>query len=86
MAQFRATIKGQRGEASRLGSKKTGIVANVNGWTTGIRIEAGHVDGRDVFRVFATSGSGRTHSDTLLGTLTQDQGGINAWGWLPEEP
>lgn len=57
MAQFRATIKGQRGEASRLGSKQSGIVAEVNGWNKGIKIYASHRDGKDVFEVYLTGGS-----------------------------
>jgi hypothetical protein len=31
MAQFRGTLHGQRGEASRLGSKKSGLTARVDG-------------------------------------------------------
>lgn len=34
MARFRATIRGQRGQASRLGSAASGIVANINGWNS----------------------------------------------------
>lgn len=58
MAQFRASISGQRGEASRLGSKNSGITAYVNGWTAGVRVIAEHVDGKDRFGVYRTNGSG----------------------------
>ena len=57
MAHFRATIQGQRGLVSRLGSKKSGIVATVDGWHRGVRIKAGHVNGQDVFTVTLTGGS-----------------------------
>ena len=59
MAQFRATIKGSRGVASRLGTKKSGIVCSVNGWNSGIRVEAFYDkdSGQDVFTVFETGGS-----------------------------
>jgi len=38
MAQYRAVIKGSRGEASRLGHKSSGIRAEVNGWNLGILV------------------------------------------------
>ncbi len=59
MARFRATIQGQRGAASRLGSAKSGITATVNGWNAGIRVSAcpGNMQGQDVFMVEVTYGS-----------------------------
>lgn len=56
MAQFRATVQGQRGQASRLGSKRSGLRAAVNGWDSGIYVEAAH-DDKDKFYVYATGGS-----------------------------
>jgi hypothetical protein len=77
MAQFRATISGQRGEASRLGSKNSGMSALVNGWNSGVRVEARHIDGMDCFDVYATGGSHKATHDTFLGT-------VNAFGvWFP---
>lgn len=38
MARYRATIKGQRGQASRLGGPASGIAASVNGWNLGIGV------------------------------------------------
>lgn len=74
MAQFRATIEGQRGEASRLGSKASGITARINGWNGGVRVEAAHRDGKDYFDVYATGGSG--HGDQFaagyLGTVDDE--------------
>ena len=68
MAQFRATIQGQRGQASRLGSTKSGIEARVNGWRGGVSVRA-FVDenGKDRFNIFATSGSRGARSAYLVG-------------------
>jgi hypothetical protein len=78
MAQFRATIHGQRGEASRLGSKKTGITAHVNGWDAGISVYAAHQNGRDAFEVRLTTGSNGYGSSRTLGTLVNTDKG-NIW-------
>lgn len=66
MAQFRSIIRGQRGEASRLGSKQSGMRADVNGWHTGATVKIDHVDGRDRVQVFRTSGSGQGQSTILV--------------------
>lgn len=66
MAQFRAVIQGQRGHASRLGSKNSGISASVNGWTAGVDVVAVHVAGKDVFRVYRTGGSGHADGRELV--------------------
>lgn len=66
MAQFRSIIRGQRGEASRLGSKQSGMVAHVDGWHTGATIRIDHVDGRDRVSVYRTSGSGHGQSTIMV--------------------
>lgn len=59
MAQFRGTVSGQRGEASRLGSKNSGLTVTANGWNAGVTVRARVNDeGCDVFDVYATGGSG----------------------------
>ncbi len=75
MAQFRATIQGRGGEVSRLGHKKTGIAVVVNGWDSGILVEAAFdkVLDRDVFQIFATSGSKRTALDKPIGHVVGRQ-------------
>lgn len=66
MAQFRGTVRGQRGLASRLGSKKSGLIATANGWETGARISITHdADGRDRVRVYRNGGS-NGGGETLL--------------------
>ena len=70
MAQFMGYVKGQRGEATRLGSKNSGLVVRANGWESGIKVEATvDIEGRDVFWVEITGGSNKGKSATLLGKL-----------------
>lgn len=57
MAQFRGTVEGQRGPASRLGSKSSGLRVSANGWHVGATVMLRHVNGRDVVTVYRTSGS-----------------------------
>lgn len=77
MAQFRAVIRGQRGEASRLGNKKSGLTAVVNGWDSGVRVEAWHVDNADAFHVYATKGSNNNGPTVYLGYVDA------VGGWHP---
>lgn len=71
MAQFRAIIRGQRGEASRLGSKNSGLHASINGWDGGVRVVASHRDGHDHFEIYATSGSNGGRSDAPIGCVDE---------------
>ena len=58
MAHFRGTVKGNAGEASRLGEDR--LVTTANGWNTGVRVEAARLpDGTTQFSVFLTGGSNR---------------------------
>jgi hypothetical protein len=57
MAHYRAVIHGSRGEASRLGTKKSGIKAIVNAWDIGVTVEARYENGANIFRVYKTGGS-----------------------------
>lgn len=57
MAHFRATIKGMRGEASRLGSRDSGLNVTCNGWRDGVHVAADVVDGEDVFNIYSNGGS-----------------------------
>lgn len=59
MAHFRASLQGQRGTTSRLGSKASGLDVRVNGWNRGIRVTARYdaTAGEDVFEVLSTGGS-----------------------------
>ena len=46
-----------RGEATRMGHKSSGISGHIRGWNIGARVECSHEDGKDVVRVYKTSGS-----------------------------
>lgn len=84
MAHFRGTIKGQRGEASRLGGKNSGITANINGWDAGVRVVAFERNGVDCFDVYQTGGSNGGFTTVYLGQvvggkfLTPDRNGTAA--------
>lgn len=68
MAQFRAMIQGQRGEASRLGSKKSGLRAYVNGWNKGVSVYLQYDEktGQDVVEVYKTGGSNNGSHPELI--------------------
>ena len=57
MARFYASIQGNRGEATRMGTKTSGIGGHIRGWNVGARIEIRHVAGKDVVQVYRTGGS-----------------------------
>ena len=60
MAQYRGSVSGGRGQASRLGHKTTGMTTECNGWNVGVKCVATYNDktGKDEILVYATSGSG----------------------------
>ncbi len=66
MAQFYGDIQGNRGEATRMGTKESGISAHVRGWNVGARVIVAHEDGRDVVQVWATSGSHGREASKLI--------------------
>ncbi len=52
MAQFRGTLQGTRGLASRLGSKGSGLIVNAASWSGAIETRLfTDADGRDMFEV-----------------------------------
>lgn len=67
MAQYRGTVSGQRGTASRLGSKSSGLTVTANGWDIGARVVVNHEDGRDSVSVFLTHGSNNGGHAQCLG-------------------
>lgn len=71
MAQFMAKMQGQRGSASRLGSKSSGLTVSANGWNVGVKVEASHRTGRDTFDVYITGGSNNP-TGALVIRLTED--------------
>ena len=76
MSHFYAEIQGNRGLASRQGSKNSGIWGHIRGWNSGIEVR-GYVNefGQDVFEVYQTGGSNGCTSDRHITTLVnQGQG------------
>ena len=79
MSHFYGTLKGIRGEASRCGSKGSGIVTHAASWKGAIRVEVYHDEktGRDKFRVDETQWHGHGVSRLLaqgdLGDHTADR-------------
>lgn len=52
MAHFRGEIRGQRGEASRLGSKQSGLTVAAQAWDGQVVTRLWHENGRDYVRVY----------------------------------
>jgi hypothetical protein len=70
VAHFMGTVRGTRGEASRLGSPKSGLQVKANGWRSGVRVRAFvDADGRDCFQVHVTGGSGYGPGERLIATV-----------------
>ena len=65
MAHFYGTLKGNRGMTSRLGTKASGMEANIKGWSVGVRVYISHERGKDVIRVYSTGKQG-TYTDMKL--------------------
>ena len=76
MAQFRGTIKGNRGGTSRLGSKSSGLQVRADGWQSGVKVEAHHNGTRDIFRVFSTGGSFSDFGYLVCEIYKDDEGKI----------
>jgi hypothetical protein len=78
MAQFRGTVDGNRGGASRLGTKASGLDTTANGWNTGARVVLTHNDetGKDVVRVYRTYGSNAHRSSVLIAEWHEGEGTV----------
>ena len=81
MAHFRATVQGNRGEASRLGTKGSGINAHIDGWNSGIRVVAfyNEANKRDEFSLYFTSGSNGYGTSVSIGRVYEDDKGNMVW-------
>lgn len=71
MSQFYAEIQGNRGGASRGGSKNSGIDGHLRGWSNGVRVVGRHnkETGKDEFSVYKTSGSNGSKPEELIATV-----------------
>ena len=72
MARFYATIQGNRGEASRMGTKDSGISGHIRGWNIGASVYMSvGLDGKDICTVYITSGSSGSGKEEHLRTFTE---------------
>lgn len=74
MSHFYGDLSGNRGEATRCGTKSSGIAAHVRGWSFGVRAHVFYDEETDTdhARVYLTSGSRGDYSDKYLGTFSLD--------------
>ena len=75
MARFYATMQGQAGPASRIGSPNSGISAHPRGWHVGVQVHGRDEEGEDVFYLYATGGSSGAYGSTFIGTVRRDENG-----------
>ena len=72
MAHFYAEIQGNRGEATRMGSKASGIQGHIRGWDVGARVSCYYDESldEDRVRVTLTNGSGYGSESKYLGDFS----------------
>lgn len=75
MAHFYASIKGRAGEATRMGSKKSGIQGHIRGWHIGCQARCWHDEetGLDKVTIYVTRGSSNESVCKCLGTFTEGE-------------
>ena len=75
MAQFYASIEGNRGEATRMGTKASGIKGHIRGWRVGVRAECYHdaKTGKDEIFVYSTAGSNGGKRDEQIAPLIEGE-------------
>jgi len=71
MAQFYAEIKGNRGKASRMGTKSSGMWAHIRGWDIGVSVSCFHKNGKDHIVVWKTGGSNSSMNEDLLAEIIE---------------
>lgn len=72
MGHFYGGVHGNRGEATRLGTKNSGLKAFANGWDIGVDVKLRYDKEKDedVVYVTLTSGSAGNASSKSLGRFT----------------
>jgi len=68
VSHFYADIQGNRGKATRGGSKESGIQGHIRGWSVGVRVYVKYdkESDRDIVTVYKTSGSNGNSSSELI--------------------
>ena len=74
MSHFYASIQGSRGEATRQGTKDSGMYGHIRGWDRGVRVECVYnsAEDKDVFHVTMTGGSTGRNRSEYLATIHED--------------
>ena len=72
MSRFYASIEGQaKTQATRQGSKNSGITGHIRGWDLGIKVEgkSDRTDNLDTFNIWITGGSNNHYQTDFLCTV-----------------
>lgn len=78
MAHFYGTVKGNRGQASRLGTKASGLKVTADGWTLGgMMTMYQDSEGNDHIDFFLDGGSGGSVNKVLAQFVVKDDHIIN---------
>lgn len=74
MSQFYASIQGSRGEATRQGTKSSGIEGHIRGWHTGafVVVYYDKETKQDHVRVYKTTGSHNRGAKQLIAEWDED--------------
>lgn len=73
MSRFYASIQGSKGQATRQGTKNSGIQGHIRGWNVGARVFCSvNDDGKDEVTLILTSGSNGRKSDKAIGTFREE--------------
>lgn len=75
MSRFYASIKGNRGEATRCGAASSGMVGHIRGWNIGVKVylltDPDNPD-KDQVVVYRTGGSNGFMSSKLIASFTEE--------------
>jgi hypothetical protein len=73
MAQFYANIQGNRGEATRMGTKNSGLSGHIRGWNIGAKVVMSYDEktGKDVCTIWKTSGSNHLKYDEKIAEFSE---------------
>lgn len=71
MSRFYGDLRGQaKTQATRRGSRKSGLDAHIRGWNIGVKIRCFDQDGSDVITVHLTGGSNSPSSSHCLAEIS----------------
>ena len=72
MAQYYADIQGNRGQATRMGTKQSGMDGHIRGWNIGCRVwmRYNKETGQDEYTIDLTAGSNDAATSRRIGVFT----------------